>query len=253
MKTICVANQKGGVAKTTTATTLVNGLALAGKRALLLDMDPQCNASSTFRAVIDGENTMHDVLHGKATLLESVQKTEVGDVVPCDPGLSGIEGSFTGDLRNYHIIRNHLKELEESYDFVVIDTPPSFGFYMTCALVAADGVVVPIRAEKYAVDGLGQILVNIDSAKTINPGLEIYGVLLTTYDQRNEIDRNVKNQLPKISKEMGFPVFSTQIRTCVKIKEAQSRQSSLFELYPGCNAAFDYAKVVKELLQRTDG
>ena len=253
MKIICIANQKGGVAKTTTATTLVNGLTLSGKRALLIDMDPQCNASSTFRATIDGENTMHDVLHGKATLKESIQKTEVGDVVPCDPGLAGIEGSFTGDLRNYHILKNHRSELEEEYDYVIIDTPPSFGFYMTCALVAADGVVVPIRAEKYAVDGLGQILVNIESAKTINPNLKVYGVLLAAYDQRNEIDRSVKNQLPKISQELGFPVFKTPVRTCVKIKEAQSRQESLFTHYPDCNAAFDYAKVVRELVQMTEG
>ncbi len=120
---------------------------------------------------------------------------------------------------------------------------------MTSALVASSGVIIPLKAEKFAIDGLAQIMANINDAKDVNPDLKIYGVLLTVYDKRTALDSLVHEQLPEIGKQQGFKVFKTAIRTCQQIKEAQSRQVRLFDEYPNCNAAIDYANLIKELLE----
>lgn len=249
MTTIAIANQKGGVAKTTTALCLANGLQECGYRVLMIDMDPQCNSSSTYRAVQENTNTLYDFLHEDCTLKDAIQTTDSGDIVSGDSNLAGIEGEFAAHIKNYSLLRKALRSIEDQYDFAIIDTPPNIGFYMTSALVASSGVIIPLKAEKFAIDGLAQIMSNINDAKDVNPELEIYGVLLTVYDKRTALDSLVHAQLPEIGREQGFKVFNTSIRTCQQIKEAQSRQVRLFDEYPNCNAAIDYANLIKELLQ----
>lgn len=249
MTTIAIANQKGGVAKTTTALCLANGLQECGYKVLMIDMDPQCNTSSTYRAVQEETATLYDLLHEDCTIEEAIQTTESGDIVSGDSNLAGIEGEFAAHIKNYSLLRKALKTIDDKYDFTIIDTPPNIGFYMTSALVASSGVIIPLKAEKFAIDGLAQIMANINDARDVNPDLQIYGVLLTVYDKRTALDTVVHEQLPEIGKEQGFKVFKTSIRTCQQIKEAQSRQVRLFDEYPNCNAAIDYANLIKELLE----
>ena len=249
MITISIANQKGGVAKTTTALCLANGLQECGYKVLVIDMDPQCNTSSTYRAIQENTATLYDFLHEDCTIEEAIQTTESGDIISGDSNLAGIEGEFAAHIKNYSLLRKALKTIDDKYDFAIIDTPPNIGFYMTSALVASSGVIVPLKAEKFAIDGLAQIMANSNDAKDVNPDLQIYGVLLTVYDKRTALDTVVHDQLPEIGKERGFKVFKTSIRTCQQIKEAQSRQVRLFDEYPNCNAAIDYANLIKELLE----
>lgn len=250
MTTISIANQKGGVAKTTTALCLANGLQECGYKVLMIDMDPQCNTSSTYKAVQEDTNTLYDLLHEDCTIEEAIQETDSGDIISGDNHLAGIEGEFAAHIKNYSLLRKKLTEIADNYDFTIIDTPPNIGFYMTSALVASDGVIVPLKAEKFAIDGLAQIMSNINDAKDVNPDLKIYGVLLTVYDKRTALDTIVHDQLPEIGKEQDFNVFRTSIRTCQQIKEAQSRQVRLFDEYPNCNAAIDYANLIRELLEQ---
>ncbi|MDD6551624.1 MAG: ParA family protein [Lachnospiraceae bacterium] len=252
MITIAIANQKGGVAKTTTALCLANGLQECGYKVLMIDMDPQCNTSSTYRAIQEDTATLYDFLHEECSLEEAIQTTDSGDIVSGDNNLAGIEGEFAAHIKNYSLLRKALKTIEDRYDFTIIDTPPNIGFYMTSALVASSGVIIPLKAEKFAIDGLAQIMSNINDARDVNPQLEIYGVLLTVYDKRTALDSVVHDQLPEIGKEQGFKVFKTAIRTCQQIKEAQSRQVRLFDEYPNCNAAIDYANLIKELLEEVN-
>lgn len=252
MITIAIANQKGGVAKTTTALCLANGLQECGYKVLMIDMDPQCNTSSTYRAIQEDTATLYDFLHEDCSLEEAIQTTDSGDIVSGDNNLAGIEGEFAAHIKNYSLLRKALKTIEDRYDFTIIDTPPNIGFYMTSALVASSGVIIPLKAEKFAIDGLAQIMSNINDARDVNPQLEIYGVLLTVYDKRTALDSVVHDQLPEIGKEQGFKVFKTAIRTCQQIKEAQSRQVRLFDEYPNCNAAIDYANLIKELLEEVN-
>ncbi len=249
MITITIANQKGGVAKTTTALCLANGLQECGYRVLMIDMDPQCNTTTTYKAVQEDTNTLYDLLHESCSIAEAIQTTESGDIISSDVHLAGIEGEFAAHIKNYTLLRKKLREIEDNYDYTIIDTPPNIGFYMTSALVASDGVIVPLKAEKFAIDGLAQIMGNIKDARDVNPSLKVYGVLLTVYDKRTALDTIVHDQLPEIGKEQGFHVFNTSIRTCQQIKEAQSRQVRLFDEYPSCNAAIDYANLIKELLE----
>ena len=249
MITIAIANQKGGVAKTTTALCLANGLQECGYKVLMIDMDPQCNTSSTYRAIQENTATLYDLLHEDCTIEEAIQTTESGDIISGDNNLAGIEGEFAAHIKNYSLLRKALKTIDDKYDFAIIDTPPNIGFYMTSALVASSGVIVPLKAEKFAIDGLAQIMANINDAKDVNPDLQIYGVLLTVYDKRTALDTVVHDQLPQIGKERGFKVFKTSIRTCQQIKEAQSRQVRLFDGYTNWKGAIDYANLIKEWLE----
>ncbi len=250
MKTITIANQKGGVAKTTTALCVANGLQEVGYRVLMIDLDPQCNTTTTYQAQTEDTNTLYDLLHKKCTVEEAIQETDSGDIIAGDKNLAGIEGEFASQLKNYSLLKKALEEIDDRYDFTIIDTPPNIGFYMTSALIASDGVVIPIKAEKFAIDGLAQIVSNIkDAQEAANEKLKIYGVLLTVYDKRTALDALVHDQLPEIGEKEGFRVFDTSIRVCQQVKEAQSRQVRLFDEYPNCNAAVDYANLIKELLQ----
>ena len=164
MKTIALANQKGGVAKTTTATALAGALQKQGQRVLLIDTDPQCNASHTYQATIDGVTTLYDVLIDGAPLTDAIQHTPVGDIVPCDPLLSGADAQIV-KIGKEHLLRKALADVS-GYDVVMIDTTPALGILLINALTAADTVIVPLTADTYSVDGLAALM---DTISQIQP------------------------------------------------------------------------------------
>ena len=250
---IAIANQKGGVGKTTTAINIADALVRCGYSVLFVDMDPQCNSTSSYQAQIDEYYTIYDIMNERCNTVDAIQETEMGDIIAGDPHLPEDESKFLSKIGGFDILKNALEEVEDQYDYVIMDTPPNLGIFMVNALVAATGVIMPLKAEKYAIDGLARLMETIkDVQKHGNPDLEIYGVLMTAYDVRNLLDKEIWHILPETGENFGFPVFKTPVRICQAVKEAQAENVSLYEMNPNCNAAVDYANVVKELLGEED-
>ncbi len=251
MKTIAVANNKGGVGKTTTVVNLADTLARMGRKVLVIDMDPQCNTTGTSRGVTDGVNTMYDFLHSECKLKEAIQEAEEGGrryaIVPNDPLLNGRESEFAGDLKMLKHLRRELKSVEKEFDYTIIDTPPQFGYYMTTSLLASDGVVMPLDAEKYAIDGLSQLLKFINEARLENEQMEVYGALITKVDLRYAETQPFLDQLPVLGEQLGFPVFKAYIRTCSDIKKAQDNVMMVYDYTKHSKALIDYEQFAEEL------
>ena len=254
---IAIANQKGGVGKTTTAINIADALIHMNYKVLFIDLDPQHNSTSTYGALIEDNNTIVDVMKKDCSAKEAIQKTLLGDIIAGDDLLSQEEQFFNSQAAREGILKRQLKTVEEDYDYIIMDTPPNLGIYMKNALTAADGCIISIKAEQYAIDGLGLLLETIDETiELLNPNLRIYGVLLNVYDARNALDKQINEILPQIGEDKGFRVFKTAIRVSQDVKKVQSMQSSandvnrsLFENYPSSNAAVDYVNVTKELLE----
>ena len=252
MKTITIANQKGGVGKSTVAVTMCDGLRASGRRVLFVDTDPQANSTSSFHAETDGVSTYYDLLKGEAGVEEVIQHTEYGDIIPSDHALRGIEETFAKELSNYLILKKALEEVSGQYDYGIIDTSPNLGFFLTSAMIAADGIVIPVTADDYAISGLQEMLHTCRDAKTMNPNLRIYGILLNRYDRRNSLDRSCWEQLPAVGQQLGVHVFSTPIRVDQKLISVQ-RGLNFFQQYPSSHAAEDFAAVIVELVKEIEG
>lgn len=248
-KKIAIANQKGGVGKTTTTLNLADALMHCGYNVLVLDLDPQCNTTGSYQAKTVGEYTLYDVMNKICTSKEAIQKTEVGDIIAGDPKLVEIDSKLKESVGGYNVMKKALKEVEEQYDYIIMDTPPNLGVFMLNALTAANGVIIPIKAEKYAIDGLGKLNETIQEViDNTNENLEIYGILLTAFDTRNKLDRNIKDQLEDYGEASDTKIFKP-IRVNQTIKDAQAESVSLFEKDSTCNGAVDYANLVKELFE----
>ncbi len=264
---IAIANQKGGVGKTTTAVNLADALRHFNYKVLFIDLDPQHNSTSTYGAIIDGENTIVDLLKRDCSAKEAIQTTPLGDIIAGDGLLANEETYFNAQKARERILKNQLSDLEDEYDFIIMDTPPNLGIYMINALTAADGCIIPIKAEQYAIDGLGLLIETINEViELLNDKLKIFGVLMTSYDARNGLDTGIKEALPEVGEEKGFKAFKTQIRISQDVKKTQAIRDSLdedgnvvvanrslFENYKSSNAAVDYVNFTKEVLEALNG
>lgn len=248
---IVVANQKGGVAKTTTAVNLADALMFMKYKVLLIDLDPQSNATSVFKGdnEKDGKNTVLDVVLEKKSIKECIQHTDFGDIVVGDRDLANWDGQLISAPGGTKRIKKAIKDVDDIYDFVIMDTPPNLNASMRNALFAADGIIAPLQAKRFALDGLSDFLDTIEELKSDgNEDLQILGVLLTMYDQRNRQDREVLSALPSIGESLGINIFKTVIRTCQDIENALSESKSLFRTKGSSNGANDYADLVIEIL-----
>lgn len=249
MRTIAIANQKGGIGKTTSAINIADALRHKGKSVLFLDLDPQCNSTGTYKATIDGAATMCDVFSGDVEPMDAVQHTELGDIIPGDPLMANDEARYQSTMGGYNKVKNICKKVGDNYDFCIIDTPPNLGIYMINALNAANGVIIPIQADNYAIEGLTGVIKTIkDVQENANADLKIEGVLLTRYDARMNLDKETKAQLPAICQNIGLPLFDVAIRTDQTIKDVQAAKISLFDAAPKCKGAEDYNDLVEVLL-----
>ena len=249
-KIIVVANQKGGVAKTTTATALAAGLKIKGYKVLLIDTDPQCNASDTYQAEIQGAATLYDLLCEGEPIANTIQHTESGDIVPSDPLLSQAESKLTQMGKEY-ILKKAAQPIRAEYDYIIIDTPPTLGVLLANALTLADTMIVPITADRYSLQGLSQLQDTIAAAQEYtNPALTVSGLLLSKFNKRTKLSKEVSTNMPEIAKAMKTIVFDTAIRESTAAKEAQAMRKSLFVHAPESTTAQDFLAFVDELIER---
>jgi chromosome partitioning protein len=247
-----VANQKGGIGKSTTATNLAGILGTKAKT-LLIDADPQGNSTSTYEAKIEDVATLYDVIidSDKLPISEAIQHTENGDIVASDPLLVKAEKMLDGDLEGFYRLKDALDELT-GYEYIVIDTAPSLNVILYNCLIAADKVIIPVTADSYAMQGIQQLHDTIMSVKRRqNKDLSIAGLLLVRYSGRSNLERETRDDIEKIAKKMDTRLFKTVIRECIKTKEAQEAKKLLINYAPKCNTCLDYIEFSKELLKKS--
>ncbi|HTR54694.1 MAG TPA: AAA family ATPase [Kofleriaceae bacterium] len=249
---VAVANQKGGVGKTTTAINLAASIASRGHRVLLLDFDPQGNASSGLGYTRDRvERTIYDALVGEVALADVVRPTEIPTlfVVPASTDLVGAEIELIGAERRERFLADTLAPVAAGFDYVVIDCPPSLGILTLNALVAADGVLVPMQAEYFALEGLSALTATIEKVRAAyNPHLAIDGVIFTMFDGRMNLANQVRAE---VAKYFGDKVLDTTIPRNVRLSEAPShgKPALLYDLR--CPGAKSYLAVADEFVART--
>lgn len=248
-KVISVANQKGGVGKTTTTVNLGTILAKKGKKVLLIDADPQGNATSGLGVEKDVEPSTYDILVNDAELQESLQDTIIKNlkVCPANMNLAGAEVELVSMMSREQRLKEKLEPLKEKFDYILIDCPPSLGLITLNSFTASDSVLIPVQCEYFALEGLGQLLNTINLVKKhLNKEIRIEGALLTMYDMRT----NLSNQVVKeVKKYFEDKVYKTVIPRNVRLSEAPSYGMPITEYDPKSKGAKSYLKFAKEFLK----
>ena len=249
MKIIAISNQKGGVGKTTTATILAFGLKLRGKKVLLVDCDPQGNSTDTWRAKnTDGYPTLSDLLFTNDPAEDCIQHTEIGDILAGDPVLEDAEKHLKG-VAGYFRLKKRLEPLVALYDHIILDTPPNLGILLQNALIAAEGVIVPINCGRYSLLGMSRFIETVDEVRSQpNPNLQVLGMLLVRYKGRTQLAREVVDGLPVLSEKLGTSVFDTKIRNTEEVEKSQAHRLPLQRFSPGATATLDYEALIDELI-----
>ena len=242
-----VNNQKGGVGKTTTSHALGAGFAARGKRVLLIDADPQANLSLSVGAVIE-QRTIYDVLQGKVSAEDTIQEIGGLSIIPSNILLSGADMEFTKTGREF-LLREALEPIEDDFDYIVIDTPPSLGILTVNSLTASHKVIIPMTADIFSLQGMDQLGATIQQVKKwTNPNLEIAGILLTKHSNRTILSRDMADTIELTAQNMGTKVFDTKIREGIAMREAQTQQEDIFAYAPKSNPGVDYALLIDEIL-----
>lgn len=247
-KIICIANQKGGVGKTTTAINLASSLAAAEKQTLLIDGDSQGNATSGMGMTSNGNNLYHALI-GQAQMNEVILATAIPhlDIITSNQDLIGVEVEFIQIEEREKRLRNLLKSLDKRYDFIIIDCPPSLGFMTVNALVAADVLIVPLQCEYFAMEGLGYLLNTVRLVKAkLNPDLELGGILLTMFDPRNLLSHRVTEDVKKHFREK---VFKTVIPRNVRLSESPSHGLPIILYDIKSRGAVAYMELAQEIIE----
>lgn len=245
---IVLTNQKGGVGKTTTTSAIACSLVeRRNTKVLAIDLDPQGNLGFSLGLDIENSSTIYEVLKGEMPLREAVQPTEYCDVITSNILLSRAELEFTGAGRE-SMLKNALEPVKDFYDYVVIDTPPALNVLTVNAYTVAHHLIIPMVPEILSLLAVTQIKETIDSVKSsFNPDLNVLGILLTKFNGRTILAREVKEMTENIARQMGTKVFETQIRNSVTVAEAPAHGESVFDYAPKSNPALDYRKFIEEI------
>src|SRR5687767_7083543 len=249
---LAITNQKGGVGKTTTAINLAAALASKGLRTLLLDLDPQANSSMSFLDVRGLKRTVYDALTDPEIhlpdIIQAAPKLPNLAVAPSSIALAKIEAKLLGEMDSHFRLKDELDRARESYDFVVIDTPPTLGIITVNALVAATHVLIPIQSSYFALEGTDDLLETIDKIKVrANPQLQIMGAVITLFDRRTLLSKDIHEQIQNV---FGDKLFETVISKSVRLEESPAYRESIFTFAPCSSGAYEYYKLSEEVLSR---
>jgi chromosome partitioning protein len=250
---ITVANQKGGVGKTTTAINLAAALAQKGLRTLLIDLDPQGNSTMSFVDRKDVEKSMYEVLTDpNVSFFDIVKQTSVPKltVAPARISLAKVESKLLGELDGHFRLKDKLQVVRESgeYDAILIDTPPTLGMITVNALVASTHILIPIQSSYFALEGTDDLLETIEKIKNRpNPNLQILGVVITLHDKRTTLGKDIQSQIDQVFKGK---VFKTTISKSIRLEESPAYRESIFTFAPRSSGALEYYSLTEEILSR---
>ena len=248
---LAIANQKGGVGKTTTAINLASSLALQGHRTLLIDMDPQANSTLSF---IDPESirlSVYDVLvDNNLKFEECIIHTPVEnlDLVPARISLAKLEGKLLGEFDGHFRFKDRIAPLVDQYPYIVIDTPPTLGLITVSALVASSHLLIPIQSSYFALEGTDDLLETVKRVRSRpNPNLQLLGIVITLYDKRTTLSNDIVQQIKQV---FADKVFETVISKSVRLEESPAYKESIFTYAPRSSGAAEYDQLCKEVLSR---
>ena len=246
-KVISISNHKGGVGKTTSAINIGAGLNLLKKKVLLIDLDPQANLSQSL-GIIDQERNIYGALRGEYKL-QPIEILKGLDVIPSTLDLSGAEIELSSEPGREYILKELIEPLRASYDFIIIDSPPSLGLLTINSFTASDEILIPLQAQYLALQGLAKLVEVVDKIKQrLNKGLKVGGVFITQYDSRKVLNRDVVETIQAHFKD---EVFKSKIRDNIALAEAPSQGLDIFRYNGKSNGAEDYLSLSKEILKRS--
>jgi chromosome partitioning protein len=250
---VAIANQKGGVGKTTTAVNLAAALAMRGKKTLLIDLDPQANSSLSFLDLRTITRSTYDAIAEPAcALTDVIQPASVENlfIAPARIGLAKLESRLVGELDAHFRLKDKIQALNGDFANIVIDCPPALGLLTVNALVAATHLLIPIQSSYFALEGTDDLLETIEKVRQRpNPALRILGVVITMHDKRTALARDIREQIQKV---FGGKVFETVIAKSVRLEESPAYKESIFTFAPDSSGATDYYSLCEEVIERVE-